>query len=158
MEKSLANVPRRDATVNNNQSTNDETTSAVSMLTSMMKNSRSTSPESNNFNQNVIYLFVFGAPKTANSIDFYLLFSFHLQIENSVYEIHTFNGVGSNDELQRNAEEILNGVKRAVEVQTINSPEAISFHESSMLGKSPFQNERIKKHKILSFIHQLTPR
>lgn len=56
-------------------------------------------------------------------------------MEKSTYTNHHHTYSDSTEELNRSAEEILNGVKRNVEVQAVNPPTALSFHESSMLGK-----------------------
>lgn len=41
----------------------------------------------------------------------------------------------SDEELKKSAGEILNGIKRTVEVQVVNPPSTFNFQESAILGK-----------------------
>lgn len=118
----------------------DETSAAVANITSMLEEnqSMSISPEPNNYAEKV-WINIRKSLKTchlSNSPSFKLQSVIHntpASYQSVVpAPIDTLN---SDDDLKKCAGEILNGIKRTVEVQIVHPPNHFYTQESSILGK-----------------------
>lgn len=128
----------------------DETSIAVANITNILDDHHtiSVSPEPNNFGEKVSdcctghthYLH----PLTLRYGQFF--FQTNLHNGSLTYSIPTpIDPINSDDELKKCAGEILNGIKRTVEVQVVNPPNHFYTQESSILGKNRI---RILSHHI----------
>lgn len=135
MEKTFAQGMEVCADVTTTTITQDETSMAVANLTSMLDNNQSISPTSIGAHENVRQKNRFTRRRSFNC----WIFS-NWQIDNANQYQERANQRNSDEELKRSAGEILNGVKRTVEVQVVNPPNTFNFQDSSILGECGLWN------------------
>lgn len=135
MEKTFGQIEETQNDVPQTQSNQDETSEAVANLTSILE--RPKSPDAQVLDS---WIPEFSISNVLHNKEEKKIINFrimHSKVDRIAQQQKTINGnnqVNPEDELKKSAGEILNGVKRTVEVQVVNSSNTFNFQDQTILG------------------------